>query len=107
MHFRSLALVSLATLALVGCDAATQIAGDAVEGEVRNAVTTQCEGVAESAGIVADRISEVCQCSADAFLEDSELTVDDISRENIEGIVNACADSTDPSPSTADQESPE
>ncbi len=86
--------LGIAALALAGCDAATQIAGEAVQGEVRNAVAAQCEQVAENAGIVAGRVAEVCQCSADTFMADSDLTLDDVSRERIEGIVNACAKST-------------
>lgn len=89
-----MALIALAALALTGCDAAKQIAGEAIEGEVRNAVTMQCQEVAQGAGIVAARVAEVCRCSADTFIADSDLTLDDVSRERIEGIVNACAKST-------------
>ncbi|QYU68062.1 hypothetical protein J4558_24970 [Leptolyngbya sp. 15MV] len=87
-------MIALAALALTGCDAAKQIAGEAIEGEVRNAVTMQCQEVAQGAGIVAARVAEVCRCSADTFIADSDLTLDDVSRERIEGIVNACAKST-------------
>ncbi len=88
------AAIALAMLALTGCDAAQQIAGEAMQGEVRNAVAAQCEQVAEGAGIVAGRVTEVCRCSADTFMADSDLTLEDVSRERIEGIVNACAKST-------------
>ena len=77
-----------------GCDAATQIAGEAVQGEMRNAVAAQCEQMAESAGIVGARVAEVCQCSADTFMADPDLTLEDVTRENVEGIVNGCARST-------------
>ena len=86
--------IALCALSLAGCDAATQIAGEAVEGEVRNAIAAQCEQVAESTGIVAARVAEVCQCSADTFMADPDLTLEDVTRENVEGIVNACARST-------------
>ena len=89
-----IATLALAALALTGCDAATQIAGEAVQGEVRATVAAQCEQVAEGAGIVASRVAEVCQCSADTLMADSDLTLEDASRERIEGIVNACAKST-------------
>ena len=92
---KSLALVLLAG-SLAGCDAATQIAGEAVQGEVRNAVAAQCEQVADGAGIVAARVAEVCQCSADTFMADPDLTLDDVTRERVEGIVNACAERTAP-----------
>jgi transcription elongation factor len=80
---------------LAGCDAATEIAGEAVQGEVRNAVAAQCKQIAENAGVVAGRVAEVCKCSADTFMADSDLTLDDVTRENIEGIVNRCASDTD------------
>lgn len=90
---KSLALVLVAG-SLAGCDAATQIAGEAVEGEVRNAVAAQCEQMAESTGIVAARVAEVCQCAAETFMDDPDLTLEDATRENLEGIVNACTAST-------------
>ena len=86
--------LALCAVSLAGCDAATQIAGEAVEGEVRNAVAAQCEQMAESTGIVAERVAEVCQCSADTFMADPDLTLEDATRENVEGIVNACTAST-------------
>ena len=64
--------------------------------EVRNAVAAQCEQVADGAGIVAARVAEVCQCSADTFMADPDLTLDDVTRERVEGIVNACAERTAP-----------
>ena len=90
---KSLALVLVAG-SLAGCDAATQIAGEAVQGEVRNAVAAQCEQMSESAGIVAARVAEVCQCSADTFMADPDLTLEDATPERIEGIVNDCATRT-------------
>jgi hypothetical protein len=78
-------------LALAGCDAATQIAGDAVEGEARNAIELQCRQVAEGAGIVAARVAEVCACSAETVLADRDFSVADISRARVEEIVNNCA----------------
>jgi len=83
--------IAFTALILTGCDAASQIAGEAVEGEMRNAVAGQCEQVAENAGIVAGRVGDVCRCTADAFIDDPELTIEDISRANIEAIVNDCA----------------
>jgi hypothetical protein len=80
----------MAAAALAGCDAATQIAGDAVQGEIRSVVATQCRQVSESAGIAAGRVSEVCECAADTYAKDPDLTLDDITRERVEGIVNDC-----------------
>ena len=76
---------------LAACDAATQIAGDAVQGEMRNAIASQCQQVAEGAGIVAGQVAQVCECSAETFMADPDLTLEDVSRERIEGIVNECA----------------
>jgi hypothetical protein len=73
------------------CDAPTQIAGGAVQGEMRNAITSQCQQAAEGAGIVAGQVTEICECSAETFLADPDLSLGDVSRERIEGIVNECA----------------
>ncbi|QDM39746.1 hypothetical protein [Altererythrobacter sp. TH136] len=91
-----LLLIGSAAVALAGCDAATQIAGDAVQGEARNMVAAQCEQVAGGAGIVAGRIAEVCQCAAETFVADGRLTPGEINRERIETIVNDCAARTRP-----------
>ena len=81
-------------LPLSACDAASEIAGDALNSEIRSQVVAQCEAVAENAAIVADRITAVCECSANTFMDDPELTVNDIRPERIEGIVNDCARET-------------
>ena len=85
-----------ALLALGGCDAATEIAGDTIESEMRRGVVAQCEQVAEGAGIAAGRVSAVCQCSADKFAADKSLSLSDITRERLQGIVEACVAQTDP-----------
>ena len=99
-------LLSVCALGLAGCDAATGIAGDAVEGEARNIVAAQCEQVSANAGIVAGRIAEVCQCTADAVLGDPDLTLGDASPERIEGIVNDCAERTGAEPVTSNETLP-
>ena len=93
MFARSMAAV-MAFAALAGCDAATQIAGDAVQTEARNAVTAQCSQIAEGAGIVAGRVAEVCECAVQTFVAEANLTLEDVSRARIEGIVNQCAAKT-------------
>jgi hypothetical protein len=83
-------------LAVGGCEAASEIAGDTLESELRSVVVAQCEEVASSAGIAAGRVSAVCQCSADKFKADTNLTIGDVSRERLQGIVEACVAQTDP-----------
>jgi len=84
----------VAALALAGCDAATQIAGEAVQGEVRNAIDAQCRQVAEGAGIVASRVADVCGCTVETFLADGDVSLADVSPAKVEEIVNRCARST-------------
>ena len=87
----------LALLLLVGgCDAATEIAGDTLQSELRRGVVAQCEQVAEGTGIAAGRVSAVCQCSADKFVADGAPTLADLNRERLQGIVDACVAETDP-----------
>ncbi len=90
---RALIVLPAVTL-LIGCEAASDIAGDAMKNEIRNVIATQCEQVSADAGIVADRIAQVCACSADTLMNDPDLTMEDISRERIEGIVNTCTAQT-------------
>ena len=86
--------VAAAGIALAGCDAATQIAGEAVQGEVRNAIDGQCRQAAENAGIVADRVADVCACSVETFLAGGDVSLADIDPARVEEIVNGCARST-------------
>jgi hypothetical protein len=96
----------LGALALGGCDAATQIAGEAVQGEIRNAVSSQCAQVAEGAGIVADRIAAVCECTAAAVAADKAVTLEDVVPSRIEGVVNQCAAETAGTTNAVDQQTP-
>ena len=99
MISRAIALAA-AMATLTACDAATQIAGEAVQGEIRNAVALQCQEASQGAGIVAGRVAEVCECTADSFMADRQLTLDDVSRERIEGLVNQCTARTAPGGAT-------
>lgn len=90
------AVMLASALALAGCDAATQIAGDAVQGEARNLVAAQCQQVSEGAGIVAGRIAEVCACAADTFVAERDFNPANINRARVEAIVNECARRTSP-----------
>ncbi len=100
------AFLSFCVLSLAGCDAAQDIAGPVIEGEVRNRIVQQCQQASESAGIVAARVSEVCECTADTYVNDPDLTMDDVSTERIEAIINECAASTDAPVEAADQTTP-
>lgn len=94
---RTQALLAVAAACtLAACDAVSQIAGEAVTGEARNMVAAQCQQVAGGAGIVAGRVTEVCQCAADSLMADPDLTPADISRARVEAIVNDCAKRTSP-----------
>ena len=99
-------LLALSCLSLAACDAAQDIAGDAIEGEVRNQIVQQCQQVSESAGIAAARVGDVCECAAETYVNDPDLTMDDVSRERIVAIVNECAASTDGPVETAEQTTP-
>ncbi len=81
---------------LAGCDMATEIASDTLETEVRGAVQLQCQEFAAGAGIAAGRVAAVCQCSADKFVADRQLSVSAISRERLRTIVEGCVAQTDP-----------
>ena len=90
--------LALAPLLLVaaGCDAATEIAGDALESELRSGVVMQCEQVAEGAGVASARVAAVCQCSADKFVAEGVPAMSDITPDRLRGIVDACVAQTDP-----------
>ncbi|MGE5952083.1 MAG: hypothetical protein ACM308_00455 [Qipengyuania vulgaris] len=61
-------LFALATLA--ACDVASDVAGEAIKGEVRAQYLAQCQSVAEGAGIAGTQIAGACECSADDFEQD-------------------------------------
>jgi hypothetical protein len=85
----ALALAALALLS--GCDAASEIAGEAIKGELRAQYLEQCRGVAESTGITSGRIDAACECSADEFAadlaDDGELRIDE---GRIEQVLRTC-----------------
>ena len=89
-------LLLAAALVLSGCDAATEIAGDTIETELRRGVVSQCEQVAEGAAIAAGRVSAVCQCSADQITADGNISISDLTREKLRGVVESCVAKTDP-----------
>ena len=91
-----IALLALCAVSLSGCDAAAELAGDAVRAEARNAIVTQCQASVEEAGLIAGRIASVCGCAADTFLADESFTVTDIEPARLEEIVNACVAQTSP-----------
>ena len=87
------AICALAVFALSGCDMASEMAGDAIKGEVRTQYIERCQGVAESAGIAAERISAACECSADTFAEDFAADGSlDIDRARIEDVLRMCVE---------------
>ena len=61
-------LFALATL--TACDVASDVAGEAIKGEVRAQYLAQCQSVAEGAGIAGAQIAAACECSADDFEQD-------------------------------------
>ncbi|APE28354.1 hypothetical protein [Aurantiacibacter gangjinensis] len=103
---KKLCLASLFAVSLAGCDAAGEIAGEAIDNEIRTQVANQCETVASNAGVVAERITAVCECTADTFIDDPELTADDIRPARIEEIVNDCTSSTAESAAEPANETP-
>ncbi|MFC3100704.1 hypothetical protein ACFODK_07380 [Altererythrobacter lauratis] len=83
-------MLGLCAVSLAGCDAAADIAGDAIRAEARNAVIQQCQQASQEAGIVAGRIASICECSADTFLADQSFTAADIDPARLEEILNGC-----------------
>ncbi|MXO85583.1 hypothetical protein GRI38_06020 [Altererythrobacter aurantiacus] len=85
------AFLLLVLTALAGCEVASDMAGDAIQGEVRAQYLARCEGVAEGAGIAAERIASACECSADNFASDFAADGDlDINRARIEEVLQIC-----------------
>ena len=87
-------LLALCTMPLAACDAATEIAGDAIRTETRNTIVDQCQQMSENAGIAANRVASVCECTADAFLADESFSMADIDPSRLEGLVNTCTAQT-------------
>lgn len=88
---KKLVTCTAALVALTGCDVATEVAGDAIAGEIRTRYIEQCQGIAESAAIAAERIDAACECSADNFKEDFAADGQlDINRERMEEVLRIC-----------------
>ena len=88
---KKLVVCTTALVALTGCDVATEVAGDAIAGEIRTRYIGQCQGIAEGAGIAAERIDAACECSADNFKEDFAADGQlDINRERMEEVLRIC-----------------
>ncbi|NVD44078.1 hypothetical protein [Qipengyuania atrilutea] len=89
MHRIAFGIIVLVSVS--ACDVATEMAGDALKGEVRTQYLNQCQGVAESSGIAAERITAACECSADDFADDFTADGDlNISRARIEQVLQKC-----------------
>ncbi|MEE4201839.1 hypothetical protein [Erythrobacter sp.] len=87
---KKLILPLFALASLSACDVATDMAGDAIAGELRTQFLAQCEGVAENLGIASENVTPACECSADDFandLSDGELQID---RARIEQVLRSC-----------------
>ena len=88
---KKLVICAAAVVSLTGCDVASEVAGDAIAGEIRTRYIEQCEGIAEGAGIAADRIGSACECSADNLKEDFAADGQlDINRERVEELLSIC-----------------
>ena len=88
---KKLAIATIALLSLTACDVATDVAGDVIAGEVRTRYLEQCQGIAENAGIAAERIGSACECSADKFQEDFAADGQmDINPDRVEEVVRMC-----------------
>ena len=88
---KKLVICAAAVVALTGCDIASEVAGDAIAGEIRTRYIEQCEGIAEGAGIAAERIGAACECSADNLKEDFAADGQlDINRERVEELLSIC-----------------
>ena len=88
---RTLFLCAVASVALTGCDVASEMAGDAIGNEVRTRYIEQCQGIAESVGVSAERIDAACECSADDFQEDFSADGQlDINPARVEEVLRAC-----------------
>jgi predicted membrane-bound spermidine synthase len=91
-----LLLIATALPAVASCDMASEVAADTLESEMRGVVLAQCQEFAAGAGIAAGRVSAVCQCSADRFVADRQLSVSALSRDRLRTIVEGCVAQTDP-----------
>ncbi|MBO6525978.1 hypothetical protein [Erythrobacter sp.] len=91
MPFRpQLLALPLAAAMLGGCDVATDMAGDAIKGEIRSQFIQQCEQIASDNGFAGDLVTTACECSADKFSADAADGELDINRDRIEEVLKTC-----------------
>ncbi len=83
--------LALAVLPLAACDAATDMAGDALGDQVRATFVERCEQLAADNGIEAGMVTGACNCAADNFAEDLQSGELTINRERITEMALTCA----------------
>ncbi|MBO6769260.1 MAG: hypothetical protein JJ901_13295 [Erythrobacter sp.] len=80
----------LAAVSLGACDVATEMAGDAIKGEIRTQFVQQCEQIASDNGFAGDLVTPACECSADKFSADAADGELEINRDRIEEVLKTC-----------------
>lgn len=78
------------SLALAGCDMATEMAGEAILGDARERYIEQCEQYGDSFGIATERLAEACECSADNFIKNASDGNVEIDQGKIEEVLKTC-----------------
>lgn len=89
MRIRMIAL-GLSTLALAGCDAAMS----ELDNKLRDGFVGQCQQVSENIGVPSERVTQICECSADKFMEGDASERTQIDRAKVEEILTVCMNET-------------
>ncbi len=101
MRFAMMRSLPLLACALGLGDAAMQ----QLDGEIRQAAAEQCQQVAENAGVAADLVRPVCECTTDKLLEGGAAELAQIDTARIEEVLKGCLAETPPA--DAPQAAPE
>lgn len=81
----------LIALSLAGCDAATELAGDAIKDQIRTEFVNQCEQIAQDNGIASENVGPACECAADDLAEDAADGSLEVNQARIEELLRSCS----------------
>ncbi|MHA7818693.1 MAG: hypothetical protein ACX930_03485 [Erythrobacter sp.] len=78
-------------LSLAGCDAAADLAGDAIKDQIRTEFVNQCEQIAQDNNIASENVGPACECAADDLAADAADGSLEVNQARVEELLRSCA----------------
>ncbi|KEO91779.1 hypothetical protein EH31_03655 [Erythrobacter longus] len=94
MRANSLIPLALAALSLTACEAATEMAGDAIKEQIRTEFVAQCEQIAQDNGFASEKVGPACNCVADNLAADAADGSLEVDTQKVEELLRTCGAET-------------